>query len=320
MRFALMIEPQQGLTYAEQLAVARRAEAAGFEALFRSDHYDSFPGSLGNPTTDAWAVLAGLARETSTIRLGALVSPVLFRAPGSLAKVVATVDEMSNGRVELGMGAGWHEHEHLAHGLPFPPMGERADRLEEALEIIHGLWEGPDGWSFEGEHYTVADALFRPKPGALPARAGGRPNLITGSSGTPRGYRIAARHADEFNLSSSSPEEVAEKYALLDEACRAAGRDPGTLVHSVMAGVLIGRDAAELARRTADLASVFGGADDEFDGWIAKRAPRWVYGSLAAAREQAVRFEAAGAERLVLQDFLPRDLDMIDLMAEALIA
>lgn len=318
MRFALMIEPQQGLTYAEQLAIARRAELLGFETLFRSDHYESFPGASGNPTTDAWAVLAGLARETSTIRLGSLVSPATFRTPGNLAKVVATVDEMADGRIEVGVGAGWHEHEHDAHGFPFPPVGERAELLEETLEILHGLWEGPDGWSFEGRHYTVKDAFFRPRPGSLAARNGGRPNIITGGVGTPRGYRIAAQYADEFNLSSSSPDEAAHKFGLLDEACRAVGRDPGTLTHSAMAGVLIGRDAAELERRTADLAEAFGGEDEEFAAWIEQRAPRWVYGTPDEARAAAARFEAAGAERLMLQDFLPRDLEMIDLMAEAL--
>ncbi len=258
MRFALMIEPQQGLSYAEQLAIARRAEAAGFEALFRSDHYESFPGESGEPTTDAWAVLAGLARETSTIRLGTLVSPVMYRTPGNLAKVVVTVDEMSGGRIELGIGAGWHEHEHEAHGFPFPPIKESADRMEEELEILHGLWEAPDGWSFEGRYYTVKDALFRPKPGSLPARDGGRPNLITGSGGTPRAYRIAAKHSDEFNLSSASPEAAVEKFAALDDACRAIGRDPKTLTHSVMAGVLIGHDTSELRAREQTMLEAFG--------------------------------------------------------------
>jgi F420-dependent oxidoreductase-like protein len=318
MRFALMIEPQQGLTYDEQLAVARRAEGLGFEALFRSDHYESFPGDAGNPTTDAWAVLAGLARETSRMRLGALVSPVLYRTPGNLAKVVVTVDEMSGGRIEVGVGTGWHEHEHLAHGIPFPPIAERADRLEETLEILHGLWEGPDGWSFEGRHYTVRDALFRPKPATVRGRAGGRPNLITGGGGSPRAYRIAARYADEFNLSSSSPAEAAEKYGRLDEACRAIGRDPATITHSTMAGVLMGRDADELRRRGDELAALFGGPDAPFEEWLNKRTPRWIYGSPTEARAQVARFEAAGAERLMLQDFLPRDLEMIDLMAEAL--
>ena len=150
MRFALMIEAQQGMSYAEQLAVARRAEAAGFEAMFRSDHYESFPGEAGEPTTDAWAVLAGLARETERIGLGVLVSPVTFRTPGNLAKVVITVDEMSGGRIEVGVGAGWHEDEHRRHGFPFPEIGERAERLEETLEILHGLGEGPDGWACSG--------------------------------------------------------------------------------------------------------------------------------------------------------------------------
>jgi F420-dependent oxidoreductase-like protein len=318
MRFALMIEPQQGLTYAEQLAIARRAESVGFEALFRSDHYESFPGESGNPTTDAWAVLAGLARETTTLRLGTLVSPSTFRTPGNLAKVAITVDEMAGGRIEVGVGAGWHAHEHEAHGFPFPPMDERAERLEETLEILHGLWEGPDGWSFEGTHFTVKDALFRPKPGSVAGRDGGRPNLITGGGGTPRGYRIAARYADEFNLSSSSPDEAIAKFALLDAACRAIGREPATITHSVMAGVLIGRDTAELEHRSAALSAVFGDESAAFDEWLNKRTPRWIYGSPEEARERVAEFAAAGAERLMLQDFLPRDLDMIDLMAEAL--
>ncbi|MHB8960720.1 MAG: TIGR03560 family F420-dependent LLM class oxidoreductase [Candidatus Limnocylindrales bacterium] len=318
MRFSLMIEPQQGLTYAEQLAIARRAEALGFETLFRSDHYESFPGKAGSPTTDAWAVLAGLARETTTIKLGALVSPVTFRTPGNLAKVAVTVDEMSGGRIELGLGAGWHEHEHVAHGFPFPPIEERAERLEETLEILHGLWEGPDGWSFAGRHYTVEDALFRPKPASLPGRDGGRPNLITGGGGSPRAFRIAARHADEFNLSSSSPEVAAEKFAALDAACEAIGREPSSLTHSTMAGVLLGRDEDELRRREAAIADLFGGAGEDFDAWFAERKPRWIYGGRDQAREAVARFEAAGAERLMLQDFLPWDLPMIDLMAEML--
>src|SRR5450759_5188932 len=185
-----MIEPQMGLTYDEQLAVARRAEAAGFEALFRSDHYESFPGQSDAPTTDAWAVVAGLARETSRIGLGALVSPVTFRAPGNLAKVVVTVDEMSGGRIEVGLGAGWHADEHRRHGFPFPEIGERADLLEETLEVVHGLWEGPDGWSFIGNHVAVEDARFRPKPGSIAGRDGGRPRIIVGGTGSPRSYRI----------------------------------------------------------------------------------------------------------------------------------
>ena len=155
MRFALMIEAQQGLSYDEQLEIARRAEAGGFEFLFRSDHYASFPGAPDRPTTDAWAVLAGLARETSHIGLGVLVSPVTFRHPGAFAKLVTTVDEMSGGRIEVGVGAGWNADDHRRLGLPFPPIAVRAELLEDQLVILHGLWTEPDGWSYTGRHVSV---------------------------------------------------------------------------------------------------------------------------------------------------------------------
>lgn len=318
MRFALMTEPQMGLTYGEQLAVVRRAEAAGFEAFFRADHYESFPGGADQPTTDAWAVLAGLARDTTRIGLGVLVSPVTFRAPGNLAKVAVTVDEMSGGRVEVGVGAGWHEGEHRRHGFPFPDIGERADRLEETLEILHGLWEGPDGWSFSGTHYTVEDAFFRPKPASLPDRAGRRMHVLVGGTGSPRSFRIAARYADEFNLSSASPDGAVEKYAKLDGALRAAGRDPATIVKSAMVGVLIGRTGAEVRERERALMAAFGTADDEAETWFEARRSRWIRGTPDEARAMVRRFAEVGVERLMLQDFVARDLDMIDLAAEVL--
>src|SRR5437870_2299239 len=197
MRFALMLEPQQGLSYAEQLEIARLAEELGFEALFRSDHYQSFPEPAGRPTTDAWAVLAGLARETTRIHLGALVSPVTFRLPGNLAKVVATVQEMSGNRMELGMGAGWNDAEHRQYAFPFPDIDVRAEMLEEQLQVIHGLWDEPDGWSFHGRHYTVEGSRFAPRPP--------RPPIIVGGQGRPRSIRLAARYAEEFNVTSSDP-------------------------------------------------------------------------------------------------------------------
>jgi F420-dependent oxidoreductase-like protein len=322
MRFALMIEPQQGLSYADQLAIVQRAESVGFESFFRSDHYQSFPGPSGEPTTDAWAVLAGLARETSTITLGTLVSPVTFRPAGNLAKVVTTVDEMSGGRVEFGLGAGWNEPEHRELGLPFPPIKERADLMEEQFAVLHGLWGEPDGWSFDGANIRIEDASFHPKPVARPGRptfANGavRPRLLTGGEGSPRSLRIAARYCDEFNLSSSSPEKAVTRYAELAAACEAIGRDPATMGRSVMAGVLIGRDDTELSRRKLELLAAFGdesGGDDWFDA----REPRWILGTPDQARAMVARFEAAGAQRIMLQSFLPRDLDMVDLMAEAL--
>jgi F420-dependent oxidoreductase-like protein len=317
-----MIEPQQGLTYAEQLAIARRAEAAGFESLFRSDHYQSFPGPSGGPTTDAWAVLAGLARETTTIGLGTLVSPVTFRYAGNLAKVVTTVDEMSGGRIEFGLGAGWNDEEHSQLGLPFPEIGERADMLEEHFAVLRGLWGEPDGWSFRGKHVTIEDASFHPKPIARPGRPIGpngaaRPRLLAGGDGSPRSMRIAARYADEFNLSSSSPDKAREKFAGLTAACEAIGRDPSTIARSTMAGVLIGRDEAEVERRKADLLTAFGN-DAGGEDWFDAREPRWILGTPDQARAMVDRFAEAGAERLMLQDFIPRDLEMIDLMAEVL--
>jgi len=322
MRFALMIEPQQGLSYADQLAVVQRAESLGFESFFRSDHYQSFPGPSGEPTTDAWAVLAGLARETTTIGLGTLVSPITFRSAGNLAKVVTTVDEMSGGRVEFGLGAGWHEPEHHQLGLPFPEIKERADILEEHFAVLRGLWGEPDGWSFPVSHVTIEGASFHPKPVARPGRPVGpngaaRPRLLAGGEGSPRSLRIAARYADEFNLSSSSPENAVAKFAALRAACEAVGRDPATMARSVMAGTLIGRNEAEISRRKADLLAAFGdeaGCED----WIDAREPRWILGTPDQARAMVARFAEAGAERIMLQDFLPRDLDMIDVMAEAL--
>jgi F420-dependent oxidoreductase-like protein len=315
-----MIEAQQGLSYGDQLALARRAEDDGYEAFFRSDHYQSFPGPAGERTTDAWAVLAGLARDTSRIGLGALVSPVTFRHAGNFAKVATTVDEMSSGRIEVALGAGWNEIEHTQLGLPFPPITERADLLEENLAVLHGLWGEPDGWSFEGKHVRVQNAQFHPKPvdaAGRPRLPNGapRPRIIVGGEGSPRSMRIAARYADEFNLSSSSPQTATEKFANLSAACRKIGRDD-ELTRSAMVGVLVGRHAEEVARRRADLLGAFG--IDAGDEWFATRAERWILGTPDQARAMVDRFAEAGVERIMLQDFLPHDLDMVDLLAETL--
>jgi F420-dependent oxidoreductase-like protein len=324
MRFALMIEPQQGLTYGDQVAIAKHAEANGFETLFRSDHYASFPGPAGRPTTDAWAVLAGLARDTQRIGLGALVSPVTFRHPGNFAKVVTTVDEMSGGRIEVGVGAGWNDLEHRQLGLPFPPIGERADLLEDTLAILHGLWGEPDGWSYAGRQVSIDGATFHPKPVDVPGRprtpiGGARPRILIGGGGTPRSFRLAASYADEFNLNANSPDHTRRAYAELDAACLAIGRDPGTLARSAMVGVLVGRDDAEMSTRLAAVTEAFGAAADDA-AWLEERTTRWITGTPGEARDALGRYEAAGVERIVLQDFLPWDLDMIDVMGEALIS
>lgn len=314
MRFAIMIEPQQGLSYRQQLDVARRAEAAGFDTFYRSDHYRSFPGPPGRPTTDAWTVLAGIARETERIRLGALVSPVTFRHPGSFAKVVTTVDEMSGGRIDVGCGAGWNEEEHVEHGLAFPPIKERADLLEEQLEVLHGLWTQPEGWSFEGRHIQLRHARLAPRPVQQP-----HPPVLVGGEGSPRSLRIAARWADEFNVSSSTPEQARDIFRRLDAACEAIGRDPGTMRRSAMVGVLVGSDEASYRRRLVALLEMLGMAPDAADAFLDARRPRWIIGTPDEARARAREFADAGTERIMLQDFLPLDLEMIDDLGRELI-
>jgi len=310
MRFALMTEPQQGLTYDEILALARAAEAAGLEAFFRSDHYASFPGPAGLPTTDAWATLAGLARDTSTIRIGSLVSPVTFRVPGACAKQVATVDEMSSGRVEVGMGAGWNDADHLQLGIPFPPLKERYDRLEEALAIVHGLWTEPDGWNYHGATWQVTDALFRPRPTTAGRR---HPNLILGGEGGPRLARLVATHADEFNRTSASPGNVRDAYQRARAACAAAGRDPDSVVLSAMVGVLVADSESEMRDRVREQVA-FVGSSSSAEEWLAERRDRWIMGTPDQARQRIEEFAAAGVQRIMLQDFLPRDLEMVALL------
>jgi F420-dependent oxidoreductase-like protein len=319
MRVALMTEPQQGLSYLEILAVARAAEAAGFDGFFRSDHFTSFPGPEGERTTDAWATLAGLARETTRVQLGALVSPVTFRIPGSFVKLVTTVDEMSGGRVEIGVGAGWNEPEHRQLGIPYPTDAvTRVDMMEEQLAILVGLLDEPDGWTYEGTHWQVTGSLFRPRYDASQPRADGRrrPNIIVGGVGRPRSIRLAVRYADEYNVSSSTPAEVVDINARIDAACQAAGRDPGSLRRSVMAGVLIGRDEREFRSRVDAQIAMFQDDPAQATSWMEARRDRWVVGTLDAARARMAEYAAAGVDRIMLQDFIPRDLDHVALMGE----
>jgi F420-dependent oxidoreductase-like protein len=314
MRFALMIEPQQGLTYQEQLAIALLAERLGFDGFFRSDHYRSFPGPTDAPTTDAWAVLAGIARETRTIRLGTLVSPVTFRHPGSFAKVVTTVDEMSGGRVEVGVGAGWNDPEHSQLGLAFEEIKRRADLMEDELAILHGLWEQPDGWSFRGHQVTLKDAGFHPKPIQRP-----HPPIIVGGEGSPRSLRLAAAYADEYNMSSSGPDKCSEVFARLDAECLRIGREPSTIVHSAMVGLLIGADETEFQARLAAQLAMFGQDGAGSKQWYEERKGRYLIGPPEQAREMARAFAAAGVQRIMLQDFLPRDHGMVELAARELL-
>src|SRR5215467_7862129 len=246
MQLRIFTEPQQGADYATLLSVTRAAEELGFDAFFRSDHYLTMAGSGLPGPTDAWVTLAGLARETSRIRLGTLMSPVTFRLPGPLAITVAQVDQMSGGRAELGLGTGWFDGEHTAYGIPFPPVGERFARLEEQLEIITGLWETPVGetFSFDGTHYTLSGSPALPKPAQRP-----RPPVLIGGGGPARTPRLAARFADEYNIPFDTLEASVAAFGRVREACQEAGRDPGSLRYSAAQTVCCGRDEAELARR-----------------------------------------------------------------------
>ena len=311
MRYALMTEPQQGLSYDEILAVARTAEESGIEAFFRADHYASFPGESGLPTTDAWATLAGLARETTTIRLGTLVSPVTFRIPGNLAKVIQTVDEMSGGRIEAGFGAGWNDEEHAQLGIPFPPLPERYDMLAEELAVIHGLWTEPDGWSFAGTHWQVSGAR---RHGEI-ARGGRRhPHIILGGKGMPRLAELVARYGDEFNLLSASPDDAPAAYERVRVACQSIGRDPDEIVYSAMTGVLVAETEGDLRARVDDLMKALGRGVTDGEAWLAERRGRWIMGTPDEARERVAALETQGTQRIMLQDFLPRDLDHVRLM------
>jgi alkanesulfonate monooxygenase len=247
MRLRLFTEPQEGFTYEQQLAMARTAEDTGFDGFFRSDHFLAMGASDGLPgPTDSWVTLAGLARETSRIRLGTLVSSATFRLPGPLAIAAAEVDAMSGGRIDFGLGTGWFEDEHRAYGIPFPPLGERFERLEEQLQIIRGLWTTPVGntFTFEGRHYQLFDSPALPKPVQQP-----HPPIIVGGSGPKRTPMLAARYADEFNSTFTRPEHSAQLYAAAQVACERIDRDPASLRLSAAVTVVCGVDDDEISRR-----------------------------------------------------------------------
>ncbi|MGY1594409.1 LLM class F420-dependent oxidoreductase [Geodermatophilus sp. SYSU D00708] len=301
MQLRIFTEPQQGATYDDLLAVTRRTEETGFDAFFRSDHYLTMGGDGLPGPTDAWVTLAGLARETSRIRLGTLMSAATFRLPGPLAIAVAQVDQMSGGRVELGIGAGWYEAEHRAYGIPFPELGERFDRYEEQLAVITGLWGTPVGQTFDfaGQHYQVSDSPALPKP----VQDGGVPILV-GGRGRRRTPRLAARYAAEFNVPFSSVEENAQLFAGVREACEESGRDPASVVFSSALVLCVGRDEAELARRAAAI----GRGVEELRAQGAAGTPAEVVDVLG-------RYAEAGASRCYLQVLDLADLDHLDLVA-----
>jgi F420-dependent oxidoreductase-like protein len=305
MDFRIFVEPQQGASYDDQLQVALAAERCGFGAFFRSDHFVAMEGVDGLPgPTDSWVTLGGLARETSTIRLGTMVTSATFRLPGVLAIQVAQVDQMSGGRVELGLGAGWFEAEHAAYGIPFPPVGERFDRLEEQLEIVTGLWGTPAGerFSFEGGAYRVAGSPALPKPVQQP------PPVIVGGIGKRRTPELAARFAAEFNVAFMSLEVVRGQFARVREACTRAGRDADELVWSHCLTAAVGRDDAEVSRRAAAIGRDLAGLQV---GGLA--------GTPAKVVDTLGRFAEAGSQRCYLQVLDLQDLDHLELMASEVV-
>ena len=296
MRLRVFTEPQQGASYDVQLRLARHAEAAGFDAFFRSDHYLRMGGGDPSPgPTDSWITLAGLARETSTIRLGTLVNSATFRMPGPLAIAVAQVDAMSGGRVEMGLGAGWFDREHEAYGIPFLGTGGRFDVLEEQLAIVTGLWATEGGFSFEGKHYTVVDSPGLPKPAQRPG-----PPVIVGGGGPKRTPALAARFADEFNCGFRTPDLTAEQFGRVRAAVAAEGRTR-PLRYSVAHTVCCGRTDAEIARR----AEAIGRPVDKIH---VSGTPEEVVARIRA-------FKDIGADTFYAQLMDMADLDHVDLIA-----
>lgn len=303
----LMLEPQQGGSYAQFLAATRAAEAAGYDAVFRSDHLLGI-GVAPQPALEAWTTLAGLARETTRVRLGTLVSPMTFRHPAVLARQVATVDEMSGGRVELGAGTGWFEPEHTTLGIAFPPMRERTDRLAEAVEVMTRLWTG-EPVSYQGRHYSLDGAVALPRPQQDPIP------LVLGGHGGPRSVALAARHATEYNTTSIDPAGAAQTFAKARQACEKVGRDPVSLRLSWMGTVLIAPDAATLRRRAAQMAAWTGQAGADPDALIAQLNARSVAGTHAQAAERLREYVAAGAQRIYARLWDLDDLDQISEIA-----
>jgi len=303
MQLRIFTEPQQGASYDTLLSVAKATEDLGFDAFFRSDHYLKMGGVSGLPgPTDAWITLAGLARDTTRIRLGTLMSPATFRYPGPLAISVAEVDQMSGGRVEFGFGTGWFEAEHTAYGIPFPPLGERFEWFAEQLAIITGLWETPVGetFSFTGKHYTLANSPALPKTMQQP-----RPPVLIGGGGPQRTPRLAARYADEFNLAFRSLDDTRAAFGRVRDACEAAGRDPATMTFSAAQVVCCGRTPEELKRRAGNI----GREVDELRENGLAGAPEEIAAKIA-------EFAGAGASRMYLQVLDLSDLDHLALLAE----
>jgi len=306
-RCSLMLEGQEGVTWAQWLSIAQACERLGFEGLFTSDHYLSVAGAEPG-SNDAWAVLAALAAKTETLRLGTMVSPVTFRLPVVLAKAATTVDRISGGRVDLGMGAGWWEEEHRTHGIPFPADSERMEMLEEQLEIVHGLWSD-EVFSFESRHYALEECRFVPKPVQRP-----HPPIIVGGEGGPRIARLVARWADEFNRVGGTPETVRESFSRVREAVGRADRDPASITTSLMTWVFVGATEREWTAR-ADRARTLDPSAGPLDAYLEDLSNDCIVGTVDRAVERMNEYAAAGVQRFVLNHGLFDELEQIELIA-----
>jgi F420-dependent oxidoreductase-like protein len=309
MDLCLMIEGQEGVTWPQWLALAQACEANGIPALFRSDHQLNLEGRTERGSLDAWATLTALAAHTTTLRLGTLVSPVTFRHPSDVAKVVVVADHVSGGRVELGLGAGWHEREHAAYGFEFPPLGARMDRLAEQLEIVHRHWA--DGaFSFAGGHYRLDDLDAQPKPVQRP-----HPPLLMGGRAGPRGAALAARWADEYNTPFATLGDLVPMKDRVTAACEAEGRDP--IPFSLMTGLLVGRDRGEVRERARLLAERRRDLADP-DAFLASTQPAWIVGTVDEVAERLGALRDAGVARVMCQHLLHTDLDAVALIGREL--
>ncbi len=308
MRVCLMIEGQEGVTFAQWVALTGACERLGFDALFRSDHYMTLGGGPPRDTLDAWTTLAALGSRTTTLRLGTLVSPVTFRHPAVLAKSVVTADHASGGRVELGMGAGWHEGEHRAFGFPFPDPEVRFRMLEEQVEIVHRLLDRrEEAVDFASAHYRLEGCRATPKPVQDP-----HPPLLLGGRAGPRAARLAARWADEYNVNFTGPDGCRDARARLDAGCEALGRDPATLPMSLMTGTVVGADRAELLERLRRIMALEGAEGDPSAFLVGVREEGWLAGTVDEVLEKLAALAAAGVRRVMLQHLLHDDLDAIE--------
>jgi len=301
-----MIEGQEGVTWPQWRALAAACEEHGIPSLFRSDHYQNLDGQHPERgSLDAWGTIIALSALTTELRLGTMVTPTSFRHPSVLAKLVVTADHVSDGRIDLGLGAGWHQREHEAHGFPFLAAAERVDVLEEQLQILMGDW-GEDEFSFTGKHYTLSGLNAQPKPVQRP-----HPPLIMGGNAGPRSASLAARFADEYNTPFPSLEHIQRRKAAVEEACERAGREP--IPFSIMAGAILGADAGEVERRARRVAEATG---QEPDALLRDPPQGWIVGTLEQTAEQLAPIREAGVSRVMCNQYVAPEVEQVARLGE----